>query len=188
MKHFSTAAALIALGWFLLSAEGCSKEKKPRYTSVPVTGYPYPFGISVKNLLGRAQWVVVAGEDSCARRYRSYRLEAAREGTGWSGYEAAVLIADSLETLQGFSATQLFQDQKEIDTHMLELLTEVRRRYGAQTDSTAEGKRILERSWRDAAGNVLRIHTGANTMLVQAISGRVWRECPKLLSEPPASP
>ena len=188
MKHFSTSAAFLVLGLFLFLAVGCSKEKKPRYTSVPVTGYPYPFGICVKNLLGRSQWSVLVGEDSCARGYRAYHLDAAREGTRWSEYKAATLIADSLEALQVFSATRLFQNEEQFDAQLLELLTEVRRRYGVQTDSTAEGKRVLARSWRDPAGNVLQIHTRGNTLRVQAISGRVGRECPELLNEPPALP
>ena len=178
---FSTQAVFIVLGALLLFGVGCSKEKKPQYTSVPVTGYPYPFGISVKSLLGRAEWSVAAGEDSCRGRYRSYRLQVAPQGTAWSQYSTVILIADSLETLQAFSATRGFNGQRDIEAHVQELLPEIRRRYGAQTDSTVKENRVLGRSWRDVSGNSLRVETEPNTLLVQSVSARLRLECPEIL-------
>jgi hypothetical protein len=161
----------------LLCLSGCGKAKAPQYTATPVAGYPYPFGMDVKRLLGKAPWE--ATTPSCAVRYQAYQLENPPKGSLWSAYSQVLLTADSLGTLQGFSATRSFANDQEARARVLELLEEIRRRYGAQTDSTVRPKKIvLARVWQDRSGNVVGLYTTGFEVRVTAHSGRIRRDCP----------
>jgi hypothetical protein len=159
----------------LLMMGGCGKETRPRYTAVPINGYPYPFGVSVKNLLGKSQWKVTSSE--CPSPYYSYHVS----GSQWVGYSEVVLTADSLGTLQAFSATRPFPTESDARAYLADLSAEIWRRYGTQTDSTREKKTVLARLWRDQSGSVVGVSAQGGVVRVKAVSGRIERECPAFL-------
>ena len=167
-----------AITWLivpLLIVAGCGQDKKPTYTTVPIIGYPYPFGVNVKNLLGKSRWKITSWE--CAVPYYIYHVS----GSQWSEYSQVVLIADTLGTLQAFSATRPFSGDAEAQAFLDDTSSEIWRRYGAQTDSTVERTRVLARIWRDASGSSVSVSATNGGVMVKAASGRIGRDCPAFL-------
>ena len=160
----------------LLPVSGCGRAKAPQVTATPVLGYPYPFGMDVQRLLGKAPWEVTTPH--CTTRYQEYKLQNPPSGSMWSDYSQVVVTADSLGTLQAFSATRSFATAKEAEAQVLELLEEVRRRYGAQTDSIVRENVVLARLWQDRSGNIVGVYQGGAGVMVRSTSGRLKRDCP----------
>jgi len=165
------------LALLLVLFGGCSKDKKPRYTAVAIMGYPFPFGVNVKHLIGRSRWNVTSNE--CRTPYYNYHVS----GSQWSDYSEVVLTADSLGTLQAFSATRLFSDASEGQSYLTDISEEIWRRYGAQSDSAKVNKNILGRMWRDQSGNVVSVYAEGGGVKVKAVSGRIEHDCPSLLGK-----
>jgi hypothetical protein len=160
----------------ILVIAACGKEKKPRYTAVPITGYPYPFGVRVRNLLGKE----AGREDSIGcPRYVTYRLRDPAASSRWAEYSFVTITADSAGTLQRFAATRSFDEAKHADTALLDMLGEIERRYGAATDSVVSEKTVYSRGWEDASGNGVELTRSAQgIVVVESISGRLKEDCP----------
>ncbi len=157
----------------LLLLAGCGKEAKPRYTTVPVKGYPYPFGVSVHSLLGKDNWLI--DTTSCAR-YTAYTLRDPGNSSRWSAYTSVSISADRAGTLQLFAATRHFNDPKDGEESVTSMLEEIGRRYGAATDSAA-----FSRAWTDTSANSVAVNGPENgTVSVEAKSGRITKDCPQL--------
>ena len=177
MKRNAPKAWILWPVFLLLLLGACSKEKKTRYSSVPIIGYPFPFGVNVKSLIGRSHWKVTSSE--CAIPYDSYHVS----GSQWSDYSEVVLTADSLGALQAFSARRPFTNDAALQSYLRDVSEEIWRRYGAQSDSTKEKKKILGRLWRDKAGNFLSVYVENGGVRVNAASGRIEHDCPSFLDE-----
>jgi hypothetical protein len=160
----------------LLIVGSCGKEKPPRYTAVPIAGYPYPFGVSVRHLLGKEAWQ----EDSIdCPRYVTYRLRGPLPSSRWGEYTLVTITADSVGTLERFAATRSFVDATDADTTLRDMLGEIERRYGAATDSVVSEKTVSSRRWEDPSGNGVGLGRSPKGMIVvESMSGRLKKDCP----------
>jgi hypothetical protein len=160
----------------LIVLAGCGREKAPRYT-IPIGGYPYPFGTDVKRLLGREQWE--AEQMSPCRNYVTHWLRNPPKDSRWSKYSSVAVMADSAGALEGFSAACSFASKTEARNALLDILSEIRRRYGDPTDSTVVNQ-VLIRRWQDQAGNRIRVDDTSEISgqwIVGSGSARMARDC-----------
>ena len=173
------------LALLLVVFGGCSKDKKPRYTAVAIMGYPFPFGIDARTLMGRDRWEPVPM--NCPN-YNAYRLVHPPAGSRWSEYGFVQVVADSAGKLQGFSASRAFKTAVEADSALLEIKGEIRRRYGSPTDSSALSRTvILGVKWADTMGSSVTVENTINSpnetqrrqWMIHSTSGKLRRECPQ---------
>lgn len=169
-----------------LAMGGCGKERKPRYTTVPVVGYPYPFGTDVKRFMGNDTW---ESKPLNCPSYVEYSLQNPPSRSRWAGFEFIHVTADSAGKLQGFSAGRTFSTTGEAQAAILDLLNEMRRRYGSPTDSSlVKGTLTLTRQWRDTTGNMITVeepYGGAKrtaervgrALMIHSVSAKLSKEC-----------
>ena len=139
----------------LLIIASCGKEKKPRFTPTPISGYPYPFGTDVKRLLGKDRWDTDSAM-SCQHPYMQYWLRNPPQDSRWFEYSSVAVTADSAGTLQGFFvARQATGEEEQEKATIQDLLGEIRRRYGSPTDSMVVNGVVLRRMWTDQAGSTV---------------------------------
>lgn len=160
----------------LVMFTGCGKAKKPRYTAVPITGYPYPFGTDVKGLLGNERWQPEKNAD--CPNYTTYWLRNPPRSSRWSGYISIAVGVDSTGTLQGFTAARSFVANKEALAALQDVLTEIRRRYGDPIDSTVVNQ-VLRRRWQDQAGGFITVYdlTQAGQWMLSSGSAKSEKDC-----------
>lgn len=170
-------AMCVAVCLFLTFAAGCGKEKEPRFTAIPISGYPFPFGVNQSRVLGQDVWET---EPKNCRNYVTHWLRNPPRESKWSGYSTIAVDADSAGTLQGFLATRTFANTGDAQQALAEMLNEIRRRYGTPTDSSIVDERLV-RQWQDAAGASVVItdysEESAQWML-RSFSAKMKKECP----------
>ena len=164
-----------AVSLFIFFAGGCGKDE-PRFTAVPIGGYPFPFGVNQSRVLGQDVWET---EPRYCRNYVRHWLRQPPQGSKWSEYSTVAVDADSAGTLQGFLATRTFPSKEDAQRALHNMLNEIRRRYGAPTDSSIVNK-VLVRRWQDQAGASVLVYDASEPSaqwMVQSYSAKMVKEC-----------